>query len=150
MATATFQVVDEWANYIHVSGGANGPDVDGDTFKAALCLTAPTKAGTQVIGDITQITNAGGYAVVSLSNVTFTETGAGTGVWEFTCDPFHWTASGADFDTARYVVIYDDTASTPTKPVVGFADYGASFTLSDGATFTVTPGADGVYRTTVS
>jgi len=147
---ATFQVVDEYANYLAVSGGANGPDVDGDTYKAALTNSAPTKAGTQVIADITQIGGTGGYAAVTLSGVSFAETGAGTGIWQFTSSAFSWTASGADFGTARYVVIYDDTASTPAKPVVGFLDYGTTFVVTNGNTFTVTPGANGIYRITVS
>jgi hypothetical protein len=147
---ATFQVVDEWANYISTSGGSAGPDVNADTFKAVLTNTAPTKAGTQVLADITQIAGTGGYAAVTLTNVTFTETGAGTGIWEFDSDPFSWTASGADFATARYIAIYDETATTPADPVVGFIDYGTTFVVTNGNSLTVTPGASGIYRTTVS
>ena len=144
---ATFQVVDEWANYTAVSAGV---DVDADTFKAALTNTAPTKAGTQILADITQIAGTGGYAPVTLSGFSWAETGAGTGIWQLTFSPFSWTASGADFATARYVVIYDDTAATPAKPVVGYVDYGAGFVVTNGATFTVTPGANGVLRVTVN
>lgn len=141
---ATFQVVDEFANYL----GKKRDDLSADTFKAALCLTAPTKAGTQVLADVTQIAGTGGYAPVTLTSVTWAETGAGTGVWEFDSAPFSWTASGADFASARYVVIYNDTSTS--DDVVGFADYGASFTLTNGNTFTVTPGANGIFRMTVS
>lgn len=145
-----FQVVDEWANYIAVSGGAAGVDVDGDTYKAVLSNTAPTKAGTQVLADITQIAGTGGYAAVTLSGVTFAETGAGTGIWQFSSSAFSWTASGADFATARYIIIYDDTPTTPADPVVGFLDYGSTFVVTNGNSLTVTPGANGIYRITVS
>lgn len=145
---ATFQVVDEWANYIQTA--STKPDLDSDTFKAVLTNTAPTKAGTQVLLDITQIASTGGYAAVSLSGVTFAETGAGTGIWAFTSSAFSWTASGADFATARYVVIYDDTPTSPADPVVGFIDYGTTFVVTNGNSLTVTPGANGIYRTTVS
>lgn len=141
---ATFQVVDEFANFL----GKKRDDLSSDTIKAALCLTAPTKAGTQVLADVTQIAATGGYAVVTLSSVTWAETGAGTGIWQFSSAAFSWTASGADFASARYVVIYDDTSTN--KDVIGFADYGASFTLTNGNTFTVTPGANGIFRMTVS
>lgn len=147
---ATFQVVDEFANNLAGGGGTGFIDLPGDTFKAVLTNVAPTKAGTNLLAGITQITGAGGYAAVSLTGVGFTETGAGTGVWEFDSSPFAWTASGADFDTARYVVIYDDTPTSPADPVVGYLDYGTTFVVTNGATFTVTPGANGIFRVTVS
>lgn len=141
---ATFQVVDEFANFL----GKKRDDLSADVIKAALCLTAPTKAGTQVLADVTQIAATGGYAVVTLSGVTWAETGAGTGIWQFSSSAFSWTASGADFASARYVVIYDDTSTN--KDVIGFLDYGASFTVTNGNSLTVTPGANGIFRMTVS
>jgi len=140
---ATFQVVDEFANHL----GQKLIDMDTDTWKGVLTNTAPTKAGTSVIGDITQIAGTGGYAPVTLSGVTYTETGSGTGIWAFTSSAFAWTASGAAFATARYLAIYDDTSSNDA--VIGYADLG-SFTLADGATLTITPGANGIVRITVS
>jgi hypothetical protein len=147
---AVFQVTDEWANYLATSGGAGSPDVDGDTYKAVLSNVAPTKAGTQLIGTITQITGAGSYAPVTLTGISWAETGAGSGIWQFSSAAFAWTASGANFDTARYIAIYDDTPTVPADPVVGFLDYGTTFVVTDGSTFTVTPGANGIYRITVS
>lgn len=144
---ATFQVTDEWANYLSTTKTI---DMDADTFKAALTNTAPTKAGTQVIADITQIAATGGYAVVTLAGVTFAETAGGSGIWKFNCNAFAWTASGAAFANARYAVIYDDTPAGPVDPVVGYIDYGSSVALADGATWTWTPGANGIYLTTVS
>ena len=141
---ATFQVVDEFANYL----GKKRDDLSADTFKAVLTLTAPTKAGTQVLADLTQIAATGGYAAVTLTSVTWAETGAGMGIWQFGSAAFSWTASGADFASARYVAVYDDTSTN--KDVVAFADYGASFTLTNGNTLTVTPGANGIFRMTVS
>lgn len=140
---ATFQVVDEFANHL----GEKLIDLSSDTFKAVLSNVAPTKAGTSVIGDITQIAGTGGYAPVTLTGVAWAETGAGTGIWEFTSDAFAWTPSGAAFEAARYMAIYDDTATNDA--VVGFVDLG-SFTLADGATLTVTPGANGIFQQTVS
>lgn len=102
-----------------------------------------------MLADITQIAGTGGYAAVTLASVTFTETGAGTGIWEFDSAAFSWTASGADFATARYVVVYDDTPTSPADPLLGYLDIG-SFTLANGSTLTVTPGANGIFRITVS
>ena len=144
---ATFQVTDEFANYL---ASTKTIDLDADTFKAVLTNSAPTKAGTQVLADITQIAGTGGYAAATLSGVTFAETGAGTGIWQFTSSAFAWTASGADFATARYIAIYDDTPTSPADPVVGYLDYGSTFVVTNGNTFTVTPGANGIFRITVS
>lgn len=141
---ATFQVTDEFANFL----GKKRDDLSADTFKAVLSNVAPTKAGTQVLADITQIAATGGYAAVTLSGVTWAETGAGSGIWQFTSAAFSWTASGADFATARYISIYDDTSTN--DDVVGFLDYGAAFVVTNGNSFTVTPGGSGVFRITVN
>jgi hypothetical protein len=47
-----------------------------------------------------------------------------------------WTASGAGF-TARYAVLFNDTPTSPADPLIGYWDYGSSFTLAAGETFTV-------------
>jgi len=141
---ATAQVVDEFANFI----GKKRDDLSADAFKAVLSNVAPTKAGTQVLADITQIAATGGYAAVALAGVTWAETGAGTGIWQFSSNAFAWTASGADFATARYVAVYDDTSTN--KDVVGYVDYGTTFVVTNGNSFTVTPGANGIFRMTVN
>lgn len=141
---ATFQLVDEFVNFI----GKKRDDLSADTFKAVLTNTAPTKAGTQILTDITQIAATGGYAAVTLAGVTWAETGAGTGIWQFTSSAFAWTASGADFATARYIAIYDDTSTN--DDVVGFVDYGTTFVVTNGNSLTVTPGVSGIWRGTVN
>lgn len=114
---AVFQVVDEFANYLAASGGAAGLDINGDSYLAVLSNVAPTKAGTQILTDITQIAGTGGYAASALSGITWAETGAGTGIWQFSSNAFSWTASGADFaitggsevqPSGGYLEAYDD------------------------------------------
>jgi hypothetical protein len=145
---ATFVVTHEFANYITTS--STKPDLDSDTFKAVITNTSPSQAGNQVLADLTQIASTGGYAAATLSGVTFAETGGGTGIWAFTSSAFSWTASGANFATGRYIYIYDDTPTSPADPLVGYVDYGTTFVVTDGSTFTVTPGANGIFRITVS
>jgi len=141
---ATFQVTDEFANYL----GTAAANMDTHVFKAALTLTAPVKATTTTLSTVTQIAATGGYAVTADINGTWAETGAGTGIWQFTSSAFSWTATGADFASARYIVIYDDTHASDA--VVGFVDYGAPFVVTEGNSLTVTPGANGIFRLTVS
>lgn len=143
---ATFVPVHELGKYL-----GDGTIINGShTFKAVLTLTAPVQATSSVLADLTQIASTGGYAAVTLASVTWSETGAGTGIWEFDSAAFAWTASGADFADARYIAIYDDTPTSPADPIIGYLDYGQTFGLTDGNTLTVTPGANGIWRLTVS
>lgn len=121
-------------------------DLSADTFKAVLSNTAPDPAADDELADITQISAGSGYTTggVTLANVTFAETGAGTGVWQWSCDDFGWTASGGSLGPFRYVVIYDDTASG--DKLIGYRDLGMAVTLGDTDSFTVDVGPNGLIR----
>jgi hypothetical protein len=144
---ATFVPVHELAEYLGTAQIHN----DSHTFKAVLTNTAPAQATDATLAGLTQISaGATNYAPVTITGNAWTETGAGTGIWEFDCSPFSWTAD-ADYATARYIYIYDDTPTSPVAdPVVGYLDYGSTFVVTAGNTLTVTPGASGVWRLTVS
>jgi hypothetical protein len=43
-------------------------------------------------------------------------------------------------------VIYNDTPTSPADPVIGFLDYGSSITITNGNTFTIDVGANGILR----
>lgn len=104
-------------------------------LKVALSNTAPSSANA-VLADITQVSSGNGYTTGGISVGTIT--GAQTsGTFKLTggTDPV-WTASGAGF-TARYAVLYNDTPTSPAKPLIGWWDYGSSVTLAAGETFTV-------------
>lgn len=114
-----------------------------DVYKIALSNTAPVAANT-ILSDITQISAGNGYTsggsttTITLAEVTGTTTVSGTQVV--------FTASGGSIGPFRYVVLYNDTTTSPSKPLVAWWDYGSSLTLADGETFTVkfsntTPGA---------
>ena len=114
-----------------------------DTYKVALSNTAPVATNT-ILSDITQISAGNGYTsggsttTITLSETTGTTTVSGTQVV--------FTASGGSIGPFRYVVLYNDTTTSPSKPLVAWWDYGSSLTLADGETFTIkfsntTPGA---------
>lgn len=114
-----------------------------DVYKVALSNTAPVATNT-ILSDITQISAGNGYTsggsttTITVSETTGTTTVSGTQVV--------FTASGGSIGPFRYVVLYNDTTTTPNKPLVAWWDYGSSITLADGETFTVkfsntTPGA---------
>jgi hypothetical protein len=114
-----------------------------DVYKIALSNTAPVATNT-ILSNITQISAGNGYTsggsttTITLAEVTGTTTVSGTQVV--------FTASGGSIGPFRYVVLYNDTTTSPSKPLVAWWDYGSSLTLADGETFTVkfsntTPGA---------
>jgi hypothetical protein len=144
---ATFTQFDSFGRDI----GNGTIDLDTHTFKAVLTNTAPVKATSEVLADITQIANGNGYTTggVTLTSVTWLETGAGTGIWQLTSADFTWTASGGSIGPFRYIVFYDDTPTSPADPLVGFLDYGTNLTVTDTNSFTTDVGANGITRLTV-
>jgi hypothetical protein len=113
------------------------------TYKVALSNTAPTASNVE-LSDITQIAGGGGYTTggntttISVAETSGTTTVSGTEVV--------WTGTTGGMAAFRYAVLYNDTATSPSKPLVGWFDYGSSLTVLDGDTFTVkfsnaTPGA---------
>jgi hypothetical protein len=141
---ATFTFFDEFKKYI----GDGTIDLDTHTFKIALTNSAPTTGTNTVLADITQISGVNGYTTGgnTLGTVTWAETGAGTGIWQFTSADSVWTASGGSIGPFRYVVLYDDTPTSPADPLIGLLDYGSNVTVTTGNTFTVDVGANGWFR----
>lgn len=110
-------------------------DFDAHTFKVALTNTAPNQATNTVLADITQIAAGNGYvAGGTATTIAVSETGGTTTV---TGTQVVFTAAGGTIGPLRYAVLYNDTATSPADALIGWWDYGSSFTLQDGETFTV-------------
>jgi len=109
----------------------------GHTLKIYLTNTAPTVATDAAKADLAGITEENGYAPADVQN-DYTESG-GTG----TCTGVDvvFTASGGSFGPFRYIVLYNDTATSPADALIGYWDYGSSITVSDGESFTADFGA---------
>jgi hypothetical protein len=104
-------------------------------YKIALTNTLPTASNT-VLANITEITAGTGYTAGGISGGTVTGSQS-SGTFKFTLgtDPV-WTATGS-MGPLRYAVLYNDTPTSPLKPLIGWWDYGSSVTLATGETFTV-------------
>ena len=117
-------------------------DLDTDTLKVALTNTIPT-SGQTILANITQIANGGGYTAggYTLDTNVVTETG-GTATLDIADEVITATTGGvASF---RYLVIYNDTATSPADALIGWFDYGSSIALADTETFTITFDAAGL------
>jgi hypothetical protein len=141
---ATFTLFDEFLKFL----GDGTIDLDTHVFKAVLTNSAPVKGTNTVLADITQISAGNGYTTggATLTSVTWVETGAGLGIWRFTAADVSWVAAGGSIAAHQYMVIYDDTPTSPADPLVGFVDAGSSSVIADGNTRTWDIGASGLFE----
>jgi hypothetical protein len=141
---ATFTFVDEFFGDV----GKGVHNFSTASLKIALSNTAPVDATTAIFADITEISAGNGYSATgpTLDTEAWAETGSGTGIWQLTTADEVITASGGNIGPFRYVILYNDTPTSPADPVIGYLDYGSSITVTDGNTFTVDVGANGWFR----
>lgn len=105
-----------------------------NTFKIMLTNTAPT-ATNAVKADLTEISAGSGYTAGGTATTITSSTSAGVAKVSGTDVVF--TAAGGSIGPLRYAVLYNDTQTTPLKPLVAWWDYGSSITLNDTETLTV-------------
>jgi hypothetical protein len=89
---------------------------------------APSASADAVLGDITQIS----YTNLSSRNITTTSYEHTTGTAKLILADLTLTASGGSVGPFRYVVIYNDTPTSPADPLIGWYDYGSEITLANG------------------
>lgn len=100
------------------------------TLKVMLSNTAPSATDT-VKADIAEIATGNGYSAggPSLTIISASQT---LGVFKLVVDSVNISAAGGSIGPFRYAVFYNDTQTTPAKPLIGWADYSGSVTLQDG------------------
>lgn len=122
-------------------------DLDTDTLKVMLCTSSytPDQDAHDHKDDVTNEVTGTGYTAggATLANVAVTYTG-GTNTIKFDADDASWTTSTI---TARYAVVYDDTATD--KPLILYVDFGADV-VSTGGTFTIAWASGGIGTIVVS
>jgi hypothetical protein len=105
-----------------------------DVYKVYLTNTAPVVANTTYNSSADLSTGSGyGAGGASIGSITGAQV---SGTFRFTgsLDP-SWTASGGSIGPFQYAVLYNSTS--PTRPLIGWWDYGVTVTLNNGSTFTV-------------
>jgi hypothetical protein len=113
-----------------------------DTYRAVIHTDAPVVATDDDLTDLTQIGGSNGYTTGG-TTIGFNSTRSG-GTITATATDVTWTATGGNLGastTGRYVSVYDDTPTSPADPLVCSYDYGATFTVADGESFTLDFGA---------
>jgi hypothetical protein len=114
-------------------------NLDADTLKIYLSNVAPNVATMTIKTDLAEITPQFGYPAggTDIQNVT-SRTG---GVTSVTAVDVVWTAAGGSFGPFRYVVLYNDTPTSPADPLIGYWDYASSISVNDTESFTTDFGA---------
>jgi hypothetical protein len=113
-----------------------------DQFVVALCAAANAPVNTNtVLADLTQIS----YTNLSSRNLTTAASAQTAGTFKLDFNDLVLTAGGGAVAAFQYVVIYDDTPTSPADPLVCWFDYGSALTLADGESLTLTFHANGLY-----
>lgn len=107
-----------------------------DTLKWMLTNVAPV-ATNSVKADLTDIAAGNGYTAggATVTQASSSQTG---GTYTLALNSCAFTAAGGSFAAFRYLVLYNDTATN--DELIGWLDYGTSYTLTNGNTFTIPAG----------
>ncbi len=120
----------------HVAEGVHNLQTGAITVALTTAANAPV-AGNSVLADLTQIA----YTNLSARVVTVSASSQTAGTYSMVGTDLVLTASGA-VATFRYVVLYNDTPTSPADPLIGYYDYGSDVTLASGETFTIDFGSN--------
>lgn len=128
------QAVEDMAHGVH--------DLETDQLVVALTTqaNAPSASADAVLADITEIS----YANLSSRNVTTSSSGQASGTYAPVVADLTLTASGA-VATFRWIVVYNDTPSSPADPLINMYDHGSDVTLASSETFTIDFNASGLF-----
>lgn len=124
-------------------------DLDTNTIKVALTTSSytPDQDAHDYFNDVTNEVTGTGYTAggATLANKTVTYT-SGTNVFKFDADDTTWAISTI---TARRAVIYKDTGTASTSPLIAYVDFGADVSTA-AQTFQITWHANGIFTVTVA
>lgn len=104
-------------------------DFTSNQFTVALTAAANAPVATNsVLADLTEIS----YTNLSSRNLTISTSSQTSGTYTQLFADLTLTASGGSVAPFRYVVVYDNTPTSPADPLVCWYDYGSDLTLNDG------------------
>lgn len=131
MATSDFYLFEQWPE--DIAHGVH--DYSSDTLKIALvaAANAPDVAADAVLADLTTI------ALTNLDSdaLTISSSGQSSGTYKLVIQDKVILANGGDLPAFRYVIVYNDSPTSPADPLIGYYDYGEDLVLEDGEQITV-------------
>lgn len=104
-----------------------------DTLNCYLSNAAPSQSLDTIKTDLAEIATGSGYTGPVDTQNTWAES---SGTATLTGTAITITASGA-VGPFQYVVLYNDTQTSPVDPLIGYWDYGSAISLASGETFTI-------------
>ena len=115
------QTVEDLAHGVH--------NFASDQLTVALCAAANAPVATnEVLANLTEIA----YTNLSARNITTASSSQTTGTYTLVLTDLTLTAGGGAVAAFRYVVIYNNTPTSPADPLVAWFDRGSELTLGDG------------------
>ncbi|MCK5019969.1 MAG: hypothetical protein KAS32_23140 [Candidatus Peribacteraceae bacterium] len=130
---ATFNKYDQYA--VDLAAGVHILTTAGSQLMVCLSNTAPTPGTDAVLVDVTQISYANITETVPADTQNVgSETPAGT--WDVTGTDITLNATGA-VATFQYVILYNDTPTSPADPLIGWWQTASPVTLANGESFTI-------------
>lgn len=104
------------------------------TLKVALVAAANAPVATNtVLADLVEIN----YANASSRTVVRTASSQTNGVYKLVVQDLVITANGGSVGPFRYVIVYNDTPTSPADPLIGWYDYNSDIELAINETLTV-------------
>ena len=128
------------ANNFRVLIAQGAVDFDANTFKAIAMKEGFVfnHATHDLYADVSASEQGTGYGYtaggVTLTGVSIAQNDTDARA-DITWNNITWTASAGDVGPLAGVIIYDD--SLTSDPIVGYIDFGGSYTVADGGTATV-------------
>ena len=124
-----------------------------DTIKILLCTSAytPNQDTHEFKSSVTnELPTANGYTLRGATLASKTATAdAATNETRLNSAAVTWTPGAAQTLTARYAVIYKDTGTDGTSPLLGYIDFEADVSATNDS-FTITPDATGWLKITAA
>ena len=119
----------------NLSEGVHQLQAAGHTLRVYLSNAAPSASGDAVKTDLAEISGGNGYTAGG--DDVQNDTSRSGGTTSLTGVDVTFTASGGSIGPFRYVVLYNDTPTSPADPLIGWWDHGSSITLAEDESFTV-------------
>lgn len=116
----------------HLAEKVHNLGADALTLALTAAANAPV-ASNSVLGDLTQIS----YTNLSSRVLSISSSSQTSGTYKLVIADIVLTASGGSVAAFRYVVVYNDTPTSPADPLIGWYDYGSDLTLANGEALTV-------------